>query len=424
MMLLRRVWEPHSYKRVNRSHLRLVHSPQVNRTMHRLKKCLAIVFACERFNQYIHGRLYTTIHTDHRPLVPIFTKPIYNAPKRLQRMLLRLQKYSLKVQYCPGKEMYIADMLSRAYLQEKCNASTSDFQIFSLRQEIKLYKDIEEIDPAQHVRLSKKGLDSLKAATAQDEILQQLTSTILRGWPDNKRDTPLNIRTYWPYRDELTTHDSIIYKGTKVLVPKRMQPVMLQRVHTSHQGPEACVRRAKDVIFWPGMTKEICHMAEQCHTCNEYAIKQQKEPLIPSAAPPRPWAKVAQDLFSLGDKSYLITVDYYSDFWEIDEVPDTTSDTIVSLTKAHFARYGIPEKVITDNGPQFRSKAYEDFANQWEFDHVTSSPYHSQSNGKAEAAVKIAKRLLKKVSKDHTDIHLAVLRLAWRNTPTEGAPQA
>jgi len=56
-----------------------------------------------------------------------------------------------------------------------------------------------------------------------------------------------------------------------------------------------------------------------------------------------------------------------------------------------FARYGIPEKVITDNGPQFRSQRYEDFAKQWEFDHVTTSPYHSQSNGKAEAAVKIAK---------------------------------
>ena len=79
------------------------------------KECLAIVFACERFNQYIHSRKQTNVHTDHRPLVPIFSNPIYNAPKRLQRMLLRLQKYVLKVMYCPGKEMYIADMLSRAF---------------------------------------------------------------------------------------------------------------------------------------------------------------------------------------------------------------------------------------------------------------------------------------------------------------------
>ena len=197
---------------------------------------------------------------------------------------------------------------------------------------------------------------------------------------------------------------------------------MLQQVHTSHQGPEACMRQAKDIIFWPGMANEICHMAGQCPTYNEYSIKQKKEPLIPSEAPPRPWTVVAQHLFSLVDKFYLITVDYYSDFWEIDKVPDTTSDTIVSLTKGHFARYGIPEKIITDNGPQFQSKIYKDFVKQWEFDHVTTSPYHSQSNGKAEAAVKRTKRMLKKVSKDHTDIHLA--DLAWRNTSTEGGPHS
>ena len=102
------------------------------------KECLAIVFSCERFNQYIHGRDYTVIHTDHRPLIPIFTKPIYNAPKRLQRMLLRLQKYSLKVMYCPGKEMYIADMLSRAYLKETASKITSEYQIFNLSQKNKL----------------------------------------------------------------------------------------------------------------------------------------------------------------------------------------------------------------------------------------------------------------------------------------------
>ena len=86
------------------------------------------------------------------------------------------------------------------------------------------------------------------------------------------------------------------------------------------------------------------------------------------------------------------------------------------------AHYGIPEKVITDNGPQFWSKAYEDFAKQWEFDNVTTSPYHSKSNGKAEAAVKITKRMLIKISQENTDNHSAVL--AWRNTPTEESPHS
>ena len=107
------------------------------------KECLAIVFPCERFNQYTHGCEWTTVHTDHRSLVPIFNKPIYNAPKRLQRMLLRLQKYTLSVQYCPGWKMYIADMLGRAYLQEQTPTFMTEYQIFQLQQEVRLYKEIK-----------------------------------------------------------------------------------------------------------------------------------------------------------------------------------------------------------------------------------------------------------------------------------------
>ena len=87
---------------------------------------------------------------------------------------------------------------------------------------------------------------------------------------------------------------------------------------------------------------------------------------------------MAQDLFMLDTKSYLITVDTYSDYWELDALTDTSSEMVVACTKAHFARYGIPNKVITDNGPQFRSRLYENFAKKQDFHHVTSSPYHSQ----------------------------------------------
>ena len=383
------------------------------------KECLAIVFACERFNQYIHGREQTTILTDHRPLVPIFNKPIYNAPKRLQRMLLRLQKYTLTVWYCPGgHKMYIADMLSWAYLQEQAPTSVSNYQIFQLHQEARLYKEIEDIDAAMHVRLSERGLARLREATVEDNTLRELTKVTRQGWPELKHDVPLSIRAFWPYRDELVVNGNIVFKGTKVVVPKALQSLMLQRIHSSHQGPEACVRRARDVIFWPGMSNEIRHLASQCPTCNEYTAKQQKEPLMSPDPPTAPWSMVAQDLFSFTGKAYLITVDYYSDFWELDAVSDTSSETIIECTKRHFARYGIPEKVITDNGPQFIAQAYEDFAKQWGFHHVTSSPYHSQSNGKAESAVNIAKSLLKKVTKDNKDVNLAIL--SWRNTPTEG----
>lgn len=77
------------------------------------KECLSIVFACQRFHHYLHGRDMITAETDHKPLIPIFSKPLLNAPKRLQSMLLALQSYNLQVTYKPGPKMFVSDTLSR-----------------------------------------------------------------------------------------------------------------------------------------------------------------------------------------------------------------------------------------------------------------------------------------------------------------------
>ncbi len=94
---------------------------------------------------------------------------------------------------------------------------------------------------------------------------------------------------------------------------------------------------------------------------------------------------VAQDLFSLDDESYLITVDSFSGFWEVDKLVDTHADTVIQKTKEHFSRHGIPDEVQMDNGPKFSCKAYARFAREWKFFHNTSSPYHPQANGLAES---------------------------------------
>lgn len=80
------------------------------------KELLAIVYGCEKFHQYLFGRC-VQVESDHKPLETIFKKPLHKAPARLQKMLMRLQKYSLQVTYKPGKDMHIADALSRASLR-------------------------------------------------------------------------------------------------------------------------------------------------------------------------------------------------------------------------------------------------------------------------------------------------------------------
>ena len=129
------------------------------------------------------------------------------------------------------------------------------------------------------------------------------------------------------------------------------------------------------------------------------------------------WSKVALDVFTLCDRNYLVIVDYYSDFWKVDELPSISSFNIISICKRHFARYGIPDEVISDDAAQFTGEEFATFAKSWEFSHNTTSPYYSRSNGKAESAVKIAKHLLTKCTKQKEDIWKAILD--WRNTPND-----
>ena len=152
------------------------------------KECLAIAFACSRFYQYLYGKELTTVETDHKPLVPIFQKSIYSAPKRQQKMLLRLQKHNLNVTHLPGSQMYVADMLSRAYLQvdhTQCKR-TLEYQIFHLKQEQQLFEEIARINQVHYMRLSEGTHQQIKQRTLADPTLQTLMNTVTTGWPVSK----------------------------------------------------------------------------------------------------------------------------------------------------------------------------------------------------------------------------------------------
>jgi len=76
---------------------------------------LSIVFAVENFHQYVFGKEAIIVESDHKPIESIMKKPLKKATPRLQRLMLRLQPYDLKIQYVAGKFMYVADTLSCAY---------------------------------------------------------------------------------------------------------------------------------------------------------------------------------------------------------------------------------------------------------------------------------------------------------------------
>ena len=374
------------------------------------KELLAIIYGLEKFDQYVYG-LPVIVESDHKPLEMIQQKPLAAAPKRLQAMLLRLQRYDVTVKYKQGSEMYIADLLSRAYLKDETGGSEG---------EILTIEEDNEISQATggSLAVSEERLNQIKEATARDETSTELKKVILEEWPETKHKISSLIKPYYGVRDELAVQNGLIFRGERVVVPQSMRALMLQRIHSSHMGVNSCIRRAKDNLYWPGMSSQVKDRVERCETCRKFETTQQKESLKPHFIPERPWVKLGADLCSFADHEYLVIADYLSSFIEVDRLEKTTSGAVIRALKKQFSRHGIPNELITDNGPQFVSKAFEEFAQNWEFKHTTSSPGYPKSNGKAESAVKVVKTLMKKAADAKTDFWLALLE--YRNTPTEG----
>ncbi|KAJ8351147.1 hypothetical protein SKAU_G00226230 [Synaphobranchus kaupii] len=165
------------------------------------------------------------------------------------------------------------------------------------------------------------------------------------------------------------------------------------------------------------MCKRIEGIVGSSSTCQEHRPSNAKEPMISHRIPDRPWQVVATDMFTWNGENYLVTVDYYSRFFELDNLHSTTSAAMIHKLKAAFARHGIAETVVSDNGPQYASKEFEAFAKSWEFTHITSSPHYPQSNGLAERTVQTAKALMEKAKADERDPYLSLLE--YRNTPVD-----
>lgn len=191
---------------------------------------------------------------------------------------------------------------------------------------------------------------------------------------------------------------------------------MLEKIHRAHQGVDSSIRRARETLFWPGMQAAIRQTCLSCGLCAQYLTERPTEPMKSQKIPTLPWSRISVDLFQLDGKHYLVSVDHYSDYFELDVLKNTTASTVIRAMKRNFARHGIPQECVSDNGPQFDSYEYAKFAKEYGFKPIKSSPYHSQGNGKAESAVKVAKNILKKSRNE--DPHLALL--AYRNTPQQG----
>ena len=361
------------------------------------RELLAGVFACEKFNSYLCG-LEFELQTDHKPLVPLINqKNITESPIRCQRLLLRLARYSPRATYIPGKYMVVADTLSRG------NFSKPDKN--DIEREVHCYS----VGIMNLINVSEHQLKIIYENQQRDPVLKSVFSYTLSGWPE---EMSTEMKEYYAVRGELSVYNMILVYRNRLVVPKNMQNDMLRRIHEGHFSLSKCRNRAQLSVWWPGISGDLKIFINQCSFCQTYSRNNKAEPIKSTCLPERPWQKLGMDLFELGGKTYFLVVDYFSRWIEIQHLIRTDSESVIDSLKTLFARFGIPDCIRSDGGPQFISKYFRSFVDNLLIKHEITSPYFSQANGCAERAVQTAKRIMRS-----SDSYLALL--AYRNTPLE-----
>lgn len=191
--------------------------------------------------------------------------------------------------------------------------------------------------------------------------MQSLIASIKSGWTLSKKECDPKLTPYYDLRSELV-EDKGIFLGGRLVVPTSMRKEMLKQVHRSHIGMEGCLRCAREVLYWPLMNAEVKDFISKCSVCQSYKPDQCREDMHPYPVPSRPWSMVVADLFELGNQQFFILVNYWSGFFEVQEVKVATSASVIAACKVQFSRHGIPDVLITDNGSQFVSSAFGKFA--------------------------------------------------------------
>ena len=260
--------------------------------MDEIRKTLArdtVLAFCTKFHQNIYGAC-NDVQTDHCPVESILRKRIAKASPRRQRMILQLQRYTLNVRYVPGRLMYVADTLSRAFIRGEPSCGAPD------DMEVHVHNLVENL-PA-----TAEKLEEFRQVIGDDPLMKCLRRFIHNGWPKLKSAVPPEIQSYWGICDELHEADRLMLFGDRLIVS-----TMLQLIHEGHLGGYKCKSRARSSLYWPCMCHDIEETVAKCSICLKYRAAQQIR---------KRWEKVAVDIMNYQGHDYIVVVDFYSKYPE------------------------------------------------------------------------------------------------------------
>ncbi|CAH8528184.1 unnamed protein product [Schistosoma rodhaini] len=382
------------------------------------KEALALVFAVRRFHKFLYGRRFTLL-TDHKPLLAIFGSksgvPAHSA-NRLQRWALILLGYDFDIQYRRTQHFGQADALSR--LISEHSTIDEDAVIASLSTE-----DHAQCYLITAVRALPVSESEIQTASRNDPIIKKTMNYVTHGWPSTKLDG--DMKQLYHRRDSLCVVSECLMFGDRVVVPESLRPRVLKQFHIGHPGIKRMKSIARSYAYWPLMDQHIVDLVNKCAQCQQAAKFNAKVPPVPWPQPEHPWSRIHVDFAGpINGTTYLVVVDAFSKWPEIVPVnPPTTTQTLKHLTEL-FARNGLPEVIVSDNGSQFTSAQFQEFCRRLTIRHLRAPPYHPQSNGQAERFVDTFKRALIKSKGEGTPVEtLQSFLIAYRTTPNDTLPE-
>jgi hypothetical protein len=367
------------------------------------KEGLALVFSVKKFHQYLYGNKFL-LKTDHKPLLGLFSEEKglpTRAAARILRWALLLSAYNYKLEYREGAQNANADALSRLPLDMKAEDVRADIAGIHLTM-------LAEVPVTE---------TEVRAATRNDPTLSKVLCSILEGWKlDCKKNKEL--AGYETRRSELSTEGGCLLWGSRVVIPSSLQEKVLQMLHDVHPGMVRMKSLARSHVWWPGIDADIEAAVRTCRSCQENQSNPAIAPVHSWEYPTAPWERLHVDFAGPMDgKFFLIVIDAYSKWLEVETVPSPSSGSVISKLQKLFATHGLPLVIVSDNGSAFISEEFKAFLKSNGVRLIHSAPYHPASNGQAERAVRVFKNSLKKLEGGDLQEKMNRLLFHHRTTP-------
>ena len=367
------------------------------------KEAFSIIFGLKRFHQYLCGRSFTIL-TDHRPLLTLLgphrAVPAHTA-SRLQRWALILASYHYKIEYRSTAAHADADSMSRLPLPHTWSPKSENVECYFFEASV----------------VTNVTAEMVKKKTQVDPVLSLVYRYVQNGWPSV---VDASLVPYKNKQDELTIHQGCLLWGARVVVPSSLRNEVLAELHEAHPGMTRMKGLSRSYVWWPKIDSDIEKTVSTCLVCQKIRSEPVQAPVHPWTFPSKPWSRIHIDFAGpISGTTYLVVVDAYSKFPEVVKMTRTTSTATINALRDIFSRYGLPEILVSDNGPQFISSEFQQFCRNNGIMHRTSAAYKPSTNGQAERVVQILKSAIAQARVTKQDVNLVLARslLVYRNTP-------